>query len=179
MEYISKKDELLAKIDSCLNAGLYSKARMYISDYKASYGELDPTKKFSYVYSFNGDSVNCSKSLSDEQTLLTEVFLLEVAKGEITELTALAYEYDYRLHEMLLKAFEEGDVLRFHMLITELNARPDFVYTDSNRRRFTLWEKIKFRKNSDFYKYFVKHCNDLPDVKEHLDNVAKLKALIG
>ena len=176
------RNNRLDAIHTKMGQGRFVEAKILIEEYQKDFGRLYGNERFSYQDNFFDGGVFCentsSLGLLGLLDPMTKDFFRKCVDGLMSEEVAFELERQKRLQKDLLDAYERQDILDFHQLVKS-GADVSYVYHGAYEGLFTIWQRVQERKGSEFYKYFVKHYNDLPDVKEHLDNVAKLKALIG
>ena len=175
------RNNRLNAINTRMAQGRFVEAKTLIEEYQKDFGRLYGNERFSYQDNFFDGGVFCENTsnmgLLGFLDPMTKDFFRKCVDGLMSEEEAFELERKKRLQKDLLDAYERQDILGFHQLVKS-GADVSYVY-HGGYGLFTIWQRVQERKGSEFYKYFVKHYNDLPDVKEHLDNVAKLKALIG
>ena len=165
---------ILHCIYSSLRYGNYQAALENIYEYQCNYGPLKGDEVFYFESGWWDGSMYIDTTekgvLLKNQSPMTKDFFQKAIAGKMTKQEASDFEKKYALQKRLLDAWKNRELIEFHELIANEGANVAHVYQGADYvGHFTIWSEVKERKDSEFYKYFVKHCNYLSDVKAYLD----------
>lgn len=176
------RNDSLYAIYRDMRYGNYPSALERIHDYQCNYGRLNGDEAFTYETGwFDGPffiEEEGGKFLLQHQSPMTLDFFKKTVAGKMTKEEAEELKNKYEIQRRLLDAWERGDLIEFHEIVTKEGADVGHVYQGADFiGQFTLFGKVKGKKESNFYKYFVKNYNNLPEVKAHIDREQLVRQL--
>ena len=176
------RNNRLDAIHTKMSQGRFVEAKILIEEYQKDFGRLYGNEKFTYQDNFFDGGIFCentsSLGLLSLLDPMTEDFFRKCVDGSMTEEEAFELERKKRLQKDLLDAYERQDIWDFHNLVKK-GADVSYVYHGARYEGlFTIWQRVKERRGSDFYKYFVKHYGHLSEVSRALYREQQIRELV-